>query len=36
MERNKTMLTLIPVRGKENELKKMLNVYINTHEMKGA
>lgn len=36
MERNKTMLTLIPVRGKENELKKMLNVYINTHEMLGA
>ena len=36
MERNKTMLTLIPFRGKENELKKMLDRFAYTLEMQGA
>lgn len=35
MERNKTMVTLAPVRGKESELEKMINRFANVLETKG-
>ncbi|MCI8389087.1 hypothetical protein D3Z62_24570 [Lachnospiraceae bacterium] len=36
MERNKTIVTLVPVKGRENELKKILDRYSKTLEMQGA